>query len=78
MLAPLGLRLAPEKTQVVHIDEGFNFLGFHIRRKRKRGTSKHYVYTKPSRKAIQSIRDKVKARTYRSTRHTDLDELIPA
>ena len=25
---PLGLRLAPEKTRVVHIDEGFDFLGF--------------------------------------------------
>jgi RNA-directed DNA polymerase len=76
VLAPLGLRLAPEKTRVVHIDEGFDFLGYHIRRMRKRGTSKHYVYTKPSRKAIQAIKDKVKAKTYRSTRHMDLDELI--
>ncbi len=76
VLAPLGLRLAPEKTKVVHIDEGFTFLGFDIRRLRKRGTSKYYVYTKPSRKAIQAIKDKVKARTYRSTRHQDLDGLI--
>ncbi|WP_326822879.1 hypothetical protein [Streptosporangium sp. NBC_01756] len=38
VLAPLGLRLSPEKTRVVHIDEGFDFLGFHIRRMRKRGT----------------------------------------
>jgi len=76
VLAPLGLRLAPEKTRTVHIDEGFDFLGFHIRRMRKRGTSKYYACTKPSRKAIQAIKDKVKARTYRSTRHQDLDELI--
>ena len=76
VLAPLGLRLAPEKTRVVHIDEGFTFLGFDIRRMRKRGTEKYYVYTKPSRKAIQAIKDKVKAKTYRSTRHMDLDELI--
>ena len=76
VLAPLGLRLAPEKTRVVHIDEGFDFLGFNIRRMRKRGTNKHYVYTMPSRKAIQAIKDKVKAKTYRSTRHMDLDELI--
>ena len=76
VLAPLGLRLAPEKTKVVHIDEGFTFLGFDIRRLRKRGTSKYYVYTRPSRKAIQAIKDKVKARTYRSTRHQDLDELL--
>jgi RNA-directed DNA polymerase len=76
VLAPLGLRLAPEKTQVVHIDEGFTFLGFDIRRMRKRGTQKRYVYTKPSKKAIQSIKDKAKAKTYRSTRHQDLDELL--
>jgi hypothetical protein len=28
VLAPLGLRLSPEKTRVVHIDEGFGFLGY--------------------------------------------------
>jgi RNA-directed DNA polymerase len=78
VLAPLGLRLAPEKTQVVHIDEGFTFLGFDIRRMRKRGTSKHYVYTTPSKKAVQSIKDKVRVKTYRSTRYQDLGELITA
>ncbi|MFI9848693.1 group II intron reverse transcriptase/maturase [Nonomuraea sp. NPDC051941] len=76
VLAPLGLRLAPEKTQVVHIDEGFTFLGFDIRRMRKRGTSKHYVYTTPSKKAVQSIKDKVRTKTYRSTRYQDLGELL--
>jgi RNA-directed DNA polymerase len=76
VLAPLGLRLAPEKTAVLHIDEGFVFLGHHIRRQRKRGTSKYCVYTKPSRKAIASIKDKAKVKTYRSTLHMDLDELI--
>jgi RNA-directed DNA polymerase len=76
VLAPLGLRLSPEKTHVVHIDEGFDFLGFHIRRMRKRGTNKHHVYTKPSKKAIQALKDKVKTKTHRSTRHMDLDVLI--
>ena len=76
VLAPMGLRLAPEKTRVVHMDEGFTFLGFDIRRMRKRGTQKYYVYTRPSRKAVQAIKDKVTAKTYRSTRHMGLDELI--
>jgi RNA-directed DNA polymerase len=75
-LAPLGLRMAPEKTRTVHIDEGFDFLGFHIRRMRKRGTSRHYVYTRPSRKSVQKIKDRVSAKTYRSTRHQDLDQVI--
>ena len=76
VLAPLGLRLSPEKTCVVHIDEGFDFLGFHIRRMRKRGTQKHYVYTVPSKKAIASIRQKVRAKTSRSTLHMDLDDVL--
>jgi RNA-directed DNA polymerase len=76
VLAPLGLRLAPEKTRVVHIDEGFTFLGFDIRRMTKRGTNKQYVYTKPSKKAIKTIKAKVKVKTYRSTRHMGLDEQI--
>jgi len=76
VLAPLGLRLAEEKTRVVHIDEGFDFLGFHIRRMRKRGTQKHYVYTTPSRKAVQKQRDRVRDKTHRSTLNTDLDELL--
>ncbi|MCA1671943.1 MAG: hypothetical protein LC799_06970 [Actinobacteria bacterium] len=47
-----------------------------MRRQRKRGTQKYYVYTTPSRKAVQKVKDKVKAKTYRSTRNQDLDKLI--
>ncbi len=76
VLAPLGLWLAEEKTRTVHIDEGFDFLSFTIRRMRKRGTSKHYVYTVPSRKAIQAVKDKVAAKTYRATQNQDLAALL--
>jgi RNA-directed DNA polymerase len=76
VLAPLGLRLSEEKTRVVHIDEGFDFLGFHIRRMWKRGTQKRYVYTTPSRKSVKKVRDGIREKTYRSTLHMDLDELI--
>ena len=61
---------------MVHIDEGFDFLSFTIRRMRKRGTSEHHVYTVPSRKAIQAVKDKISAKTYRSTRHMDPGVLI--
>jgi RNA-directed DNA polymerase len=67
VIATLGSRLAPAKTRVVHIDEGFDFLGFHIRRMRKRGTNKYYVYTTPSRAAVQKARNRVREITYRST-----------
>jgi RNA-directed DNA polymerase len=76
VLAPLGLRLAEEKTRVVHISEGFDFLGFTIRRMRKRGTAKHYVYTVPSKKAIQAIKGKAAAKTHRSTRYLSPEELL--
>jgi RNA-directed DNA polymerase len=40
VLAPLGLRLSPAKTQIVHMSESLNFLGLRIHWRRKRGTSK--------------------------------------
>jgi RNA-directed DNA polymerase len=77
VLAPLGLRLSEEKTRVVCIDEGFDFLGWHIRRMRKRGTKNTYfVYTVPSKKAIQSVKDKVKAKTSRSALHMAPEDMI--
>src|SRR3954447_15026841 len=30
VLAPMGLRLSPAKTQVVHLSQGVDFLGFHL------------------------------------------------
>jgi RNA-directed DNA polymerase len=76
VLVPIGLRLSPAKTRVVHIDDGFDFLGFHIRRMRKRGTTKSFVYTKPSKKAIASIKGKVRTMTYRSNLHMPPADLL--
>ncbi len=77
VLAPLGLQLSPEKTHVVHIDEGFDFLSFNVRRRKKRGAEKRYVYVTVSRKAVQAVKDKVKKATYRSPRQgMELDELL--
>ena len=36
VLATLGLRLSESKTRVVHLSEGFSFLGFRIQWRRKR------------------------------------------
>lgn len=60
VLSAMGLRLSQEKTAITHIDEGLDFLGWHIQRRRKRGTSKHYVYTYPARKSVKSVTAKVK------------------
>jgi RNA-directed DNA polymerase len=60
VLAPMGMRLSLEKTKITHINEGLDFLGWHIQRHRKRGTQRQYVYTYPSRKALRSVMAKVK------------------
>jgi RNA-directed DNA polymerase len=75
VLNPLGLRLSPTKSRVCHLDEGFVFLGFHIQRRRKRGTNKMVVYTYPSKKALSSITAKVRALTNR-VQHRTLADLL--
>ncbi|MEU9247925.1 group II intron reverse transcriptase/maturase, partial [Streptomyces sp. NPDC048385] len=60
VLSTMGLRLSPEKTLITHIDEGLDFLGWHIQRHRKRGTDRHYVYTYPARKSVKTVMGKVK------------------
>jgi RNA-directed DNA polymerase len=75
VLAPMGLRLSEEKTKVCHIDEGFDFLGFRIQRRLKRGSDKRRVYTYPSKRSLASVMDKVRALTRRS-RHRTLADLL--
>ena len=53
-----GLELSPEKTKITHIDEGFDFLGFNIRK------YKGKLLIKPARKGIttflENVREKIK------------------
>jgi RNA-directed DNA polymerase len=71
VLATIGLRLSEEKTKVVNLDEGFDFLGFHIQRRQKRGTPKRVVYTQPSKKAISRVKERVRDLTQRASNRTD-------
>ena len=48
VLSTVGLRLSEEKTLITHIDEGLDFLGWHIQRHQKRGTGRQYVYNYPA------------------------------
>ena len=67
VLRPMGLRLSEAKTRIVHVDEGFDFLGFRIRRAPKRGSGKLTVYTYPSKGALASVKAKVRAATREAT-----------
>ena len=67
ILGPLGLRLATDKTKITTIDEGFDFLGFHIQRHRQKGSTRRLIYTYPAKKSLNGIRRKVRAATRRQT-----------
>ncbi|CAE6848373.1 group II intron reverse transcriptase/maturase [Paraburkholderia domus] len=53
-LAPRGLELAPEKTKITHLTEGYDFLGQNVRRYGKK------LLIKPARKNVQSFLQKVR------------------
>jgi len=76
VLAPMGLRLSEPKTRVCHIDEGFDFLGWRIRRGPWRSRAgKTAVYTYPSKKSLASIVGKVRRLTRRG-QHRTLADLL--
>ncbi len=52
-LAERGLELSTEKTRIVHIDEGFNFLGFNVRRYKEK------LLIKPQKEKVLSFCKKV-------------------
>jgi RNA-directed DNA polymerase len=76
VLAPMGLRLSAGKTVITHIDEGIDFLGWHIQRHRKRGTDQRYVYTYPAKKAVKAATRKVKTLCRQVEVNQPLDVLL--
>jgi RNA-directed DNA polymerase len=63
VLRPTGLRLSEAKTRIVHIDEGFDFLGFRIKRHEKRSTGQRLIYTYPSKAALADVKGAVRTLT---------------
>jgi RNA-directed DNA polymerase len=57
-LAPRGLSFNEDKTKIVHLTEGFDFLGFNVRRY-PRGK----LLIKPSKAAIRRLRERLAAET---------------
>jgi RNA-directed DNA polymerase len=74
ILDGLGLRLHSDKTRIAHLGrgaEGFTFLGFeHRMRESWKQPGRWYLHKWPSRRAMASIRGKIRARTDR--RHAGL------
>ena len=60
ILAPQGVQLSEQKTKVTHISEGFDFLGRTVRKHWYRNGQPGKIKIKPSRKSIESIKDRIK------------------
>lgn len=61
-IAPLGVELNTEKTRMVNTLQGeaFGFLGFELRRVRKRSGDGHFILMTPKKKARKAIKAKVR------------------
>jgi RNA-directed DNA polymerase len=71
-LAERGLELSPEKTRIVHLSEGFNFLGQNVRLYGGK------VLIKPSKEALAEIYDKLRGivRRNKSIEQRDLIRML--
>jgi RNA-directed DNA polymerase len=76
VLSTMGLRLSPDKTLITHIDEGVDFLGWRIQRHRKKGTTRHFIYTYPAKKSLKAVMATVKRLCRQVEVSQPLDELI--
>jgi RNA-directed DNA polymerase len=74
ILSVLGVQLHPQKTRVVHVRRGFEFLGYLIRRGRQlklppgkivTGARSGALYAYPREKSVQRFRDRVRQLTRR-------------
>ena len=54
-LAPRGLAFNEDKTKIVHLSEGFDFLGFNVRRYNRK------LLIKPSKAAVRRLRERLAA-----------------
>lgn len=81
ILAGLGLKLHPKKTRLVELGlgkEGFEFLGCHLRIMRSIFKGRTYLFRWPSRRAMNSIRARIRDLTNRRRRAgmKDIREVI--
>jgi RNA-directed DNA polymerase len=70
----LGVTLHPQKTRIVHVQRGFEFLGYKIKQgkgfrlpahKRTSHTNPHDLYAIPREKSVQKFRDQIRSLTRR-------------
>jgi len=89
ILKELGLTLHHEKTKIVHIAWGFEFLGYKLKRGRglklpkeklSKKTNAHGIYAVPTEKSIRRFMDRIRLKTKRKvplTLKEIIDEINP-
>src|SRR3954463_4969569 len=77
MAEQMRLTLSPEKTAITHVDDGFELLGFRVKRAPWQ-TTKRVAYTFPAKRALRAVMHRIKTLTNRSTVNLSLDQLIHA
>ena len=75
ILTKLGVTLNEQKTRIVHITEGFEFLGYKVKRGHRKlrlpahrirsGVQQYSHYVYPTQKAIDRFKDQIRKRTRR-------------
>jgi len=79
ILATLGLHLHPDKTRIVRIafgKQGFDFLGFHFRMRKSWRWQRWYINNWPSRRAMQTIRERIRDITDRRFVGLPVNEIV--
>jgi group II intron reverse transcriptase/maturase len=84
ILSELGVQLHPQKTRIVHVQQGFEFLGYKIKRgkqlklppgKIRSGAQSGALYAYPREKSVQRFKDQVRQLTKRRV-PLKIDEVI--
>ena len=77
MAKQMRLTLSPEKTAITHVDDGFDFLGWRVKRVPRPGRAPVAI-TFPSDRALGDIKHRIKTLTKSNMVNLSLDELIRA
>jgi RNA-directed DNA polymerase len=73
----MRLTLHPDKTKIVLLhQEGFDFLGFHFRKRRSKGRKVYSTYFWPGRKSRKKIKSQLKTATERRTLAVPMEYVV--
>jgi RNA-directed DNA polymerase len=74
----MGLALSEGKTQIIHLNDGFDFLGFHLQRVYSAMSNKNIVLVKPAQHSIEQFKEGIRAITSREIAGDDVPNKIRA